>query len=205
MNVEAAISTGSRVRGADDQSYPVADVLLDDCQLVAAARVDPQAFALLYRRYVRPLYQYLYHRVGNPQEAEDLTASTFGKALAGIERYHEQGSFPAWLFGIARHTLQDYQRHRRPAVDVAAVAGALVDPAASPESQALQAEEAHLLRRLVDQLPADQQEAVMLRYFGGLATADIAVLLRRREGAVRALLHRAIVALREAYRREVSE
>ena len=45
----------------------------------------------------------------------------------------------------------------------------------------------------------------MLRYFGGLVTADIAVLLHRREGAVRALLHRAIIALREAYRREVSE
>ena len=205
MNVEAAISTGVRVMGAEERPDPAAEASADDRQLVAAARADPQAFALLYRRYVHDLYRYLYHRVGNQQVAEDLTASTFGKALAGIGRYHEQGSFPAWLFSIARHTLLDYQRQLRPSVDVTAVAGALADPAASPESQLLRAEEARVLRDLVHQLPADQQEAVMLRYFGGLATADIAVLLHRREGAVRALLHRAITALREAYRREVGE
>src|SRR3954464_10032512 len=72
-------------------------------------RADPQAFALLYRRYVHDLYRYLYHRVGNQQVAEDLTASTFGKALAGIGRYHEQGSFPAWLFSPPPPPLQGSQ------------------------------------------------------------------------------------------------
>lgn len=201
MNVEAAIAANRRDVGALDRPHPRV-AYPDEHQLVAAARSDPQAFALLYRRYVLPLYHYLYHRVGNPQDAEDLTASTFDKALAGLGRYREQGSFPAWLFSIARHTLGDYQRRRRPLVDVASVAALLADPEASPEAELLQAEEAFLLHRLIEHLPADQQEAVMLRYFSGLPIADIAAVLGRSEGAVRALLHRALTALRAAYRQE---
>ncbi len=77
----------------------------EECRLIAAARADPQDFAPLYRRYATPLYRYLYQQLGDPHEAEDLTSSTFGKALASLDRYREQGSFAAWLFSIARHTL----------------------------------------------------------------------------------------------------
>ena len=102
----AGPSCGSGEAGAEER------------QLVVAARRDPAAFAPLYRRYAPPVYRYLCQQVGNPQDAEDLTATTFRKALASLGRYREQGSFAAWLFSIARHTLRDYQRRRRPEVDV---------------------------------------------------------------------------------------
>lgn len=202
MNLGTAVPARPRTDQAMGGARTDIASAVADRALVAAAQADPQAFALLYRRYVTPLYQYLYHRVGNREEAEDLTASAFDKALASLDHYQEQGSFAAWLFSIARHTLHDQQRRRRPVVDVAAVAALLVDPAASPEAQLVQAEDAFRLHDLIQQLPPDQQEAVMLRYFSGLHTADIAIVLGRSDGAVRALLHRALLALRDGYREE---
>lgn len=65
----------------------------DDASLVKAARRDPAAFAALYRRHVTPVYRYLYSRVGNTADAEDLTAQVFTEALEGLGRYREVGSF----------------------------------------------------------------------------------------------------------------
>src|SRR5450759_5910809 len=74
----------------------------DDTVLVEAARCDPAAFTTLYRRYVTPVYRYLYKWVGSPVEAEDLTSQVFIEMLEGLVHYREQGHFAAWLFTIAR-------------------------------------------------------------------------------------------------------
>lgn len=181
-------------------------------QLVAAARADPQAFAVLYRAYVGPIYRYHHAHVRAAQDAEDLTAATFGAALASLGHYHEQDQFAAWLFAIARHALIDFQRRQRrlgalterrggtdeggPTLDT------LADGAPSPEGFAIQADEALRLHRLLATLPHDQREAVTLRYFGELRPAEIGVVLGRGDGAVRTLLHRALDRLRRAYREE---
>ena len=71
--------------------------------LVEQARRDPAAFGVLYERYVDRIYAYIYHRVGNMQEAEDLTARTFYRALDNLESYEDRGApFAAWLFRIAQ-------------------------------------------------------------------------------------------------------
>ena len=82
----------------------------DDAQLVRAARRDLAAFGALYRRHVAPIYRYLYSRVGNAADAQDLTAQVFLEALQGLDRYREHGSFRAWLFTIARHKVCDWRR-----------------------------------------------------------------------------------------------
>lgn len=170
--------------------------------LVMAARADRRRFAPLYRAYVAPVYRYLYHRTGDPHEAEDLTATTFGQALASLDRYEERGRFAAWLFSIARHTLRDHQRRRRPHLDLATAATALLDPAPSPEAQALRAERDRDLHRAIERLPAGQREALSLRFFGGLSTRDVAAVLGRSEGTVKMLVLRAMDTLREHYRQE---
>ncbi len=182
-------------------------------QLIAAARADPQAFAVLYRAYVGPIYRYHYAHVRAAQDAEDLTAATFGAALASLGHYREQDHFAAWLFAIAHHALSDFQRRQRRLIaltdrrDADTEEGeptldALADAALSPEGSAIQADEATRLHRLLATLPHDQREAVMLRYFGELRPAEIGVVLGRGDGAVRTLLHRALDRLRRAYREE---
>ncbi len=182
-------------------------------QLVAAACADPQAFAVLYHAYVGPIYRYHHAHVRAAQDAEDLTAATFGAALASLGHYREQDHFAAWLFAIAHHALIDFQRRQRrltALTDRRAAAteegepllDALADAALTPEGAAIQADEATRLHRLLSTLPHDQREAVTLRYFGELRPAEIGVVLGRGDGAVRTLLHRALDRLRRAYREE---
>ena len=172
----------------------------DAWQRIDGGLRESATFAGLYRQYAPLLYRYFYRQVGNPQDAEDLMASTFSKALASLERYHEQGRFEAWLFSIARHTLRDMQRRQKPDVDLDLVAPGLADQALEPEAWAIQAEQARVLYGLIGQLPTDQRRALLLRFFGDFTIGEIAARLDRSIGAVKMLVHRAITTLRGHYR-----
>jgi RNA polymerase sigma-70 factor (ECF subfamily) len=174
----------------------------DEKSLVDAALRDRVGFVALYRKYATPVYRYFYHQVGNTSDAEDLTSTTFSKALASLARYERQGTFAAWLFSIARHTLLDYRRAHRIEIDVTSVAATLHDPTPQPETQLILDEDAAMLRQLVRQLPDDQQEALVLRTFSELSTKEVAAVLGRSEGSVKMLVHRAVTTLRARYIQE---
>ncbi len=196
-------AAGIAVAGEAAPSVPAgAAEAAEEARLVAAARADPEAFVALYRRYVGPVHRYLLGQVSQRADAEDLTATVFTKALAGLARYDGTGSFPAWLFAIARHTLRDHQRRRRPTADLDALALPLPDGDPSPEDGALAREQAATLHRLLGELPPEQREAVALHYFAGLPTAEIAAIQGRSGGAIRMRLHRALAALRARYPQE---
>lgn len=181
---------------------PPPDDAGEEALLVAAASRDRAAFAPLYRRYVTPVYRYFARQTANAQDAEDLTAATFDKALASLDRYREQGTFAAWLFSIARHTLRDYQRRSRPHRDIDLMAESQATTTDEPEAEALRAERSRLLVQRLRQLPPEQQEAIALRFFAELGVAATAQALGRSEGAVRMLVHRAITTLRRDYAEE---
>ena len=85
----------------------------EDSDLVLRARTDAEAFGHLYERYVDRIYAYIYHRVGNAQDAEDLTARTFYRALDNLDRYEDRGlPFAAWLFRIAHNLVANWHRDR---------------------------------------------------------------------------------------------
>ena len=85
--------------------------LSDESALVAQARRDPSAFGVLYQRYVDRIYAYIYHRVGNEQDTEDLTARTFYRALDKFDTYQDRGlPFGAWLFRIAHNLVANWHR-----------------------------------------------------------------------------------------------
>ncbi len=157
---------------------------------------DEAAFAALYRQYLTPVYKYFYLHVGNHHNAEDLTATTFSKAVAGLGRYAEQGKFAAWLFSIARHTLQDHWRRRREQVDLDVIAETLISDDLTPEDGVVRAELVRDLQQLIAQLPTDQKKALVLRFVARLSTAEVAAALGRSEGSVKMLVHRAITRLR---------
>src|SRR5687768_8511580 len=115
----------------------------DEATLVAQAKHDRHAFALLYHRYVAEVYRYCYRRLGSKEEAEDATSQVFTKALAAIARLGDQ-PFRAWLFTIAHNVVADTHRARRravPAADRDARAVDAIDPDLTPEAQLLAAED----------------------------------------------------------------
>ena len=167
----------------------------EDASLVKAARRDPAAFATLYRRYVTPIYRYLYSRVGNGADAEDLTAQVFTEALEGLHRYRERGNFAAWLFTIARHKVTDHYRRQRPHVPLNE---ALDSPAdgADPLTHVVQEETLRRLAALVARLDEKQQELLRLRFAADLTYGEVHVIgarlveeqMRLRDGPARRTL-----------------
>jgi RNA polymerase sigma factor (sigma-70 family) len=180
----------------------LADTPLDD-RLAAWARNDPEAFAPLYERHVERVYRYLRARGANEDDAAELAALTFERALSNIDRYRPGGSgFGPWLLRIARNAFIDAgRRQRNRPLDLDEVAD-LTAPGQSPEDAAIASEERRWIRSLVAQLPEAQRDALALRFAGGLSSREIAHVIGKSEAATKKLLARSLATLKEATRND---
>ncbi len=171
----------------------------DDQSLALAARTDYAAFEQLYRRYAERIYRYCFARSNSRDDAEDLTAQTFLAALEGIQRYRQRGSVAAWLFGIAWRKCNDYhrQRYRRPTLPLSSAASLADSAAPDLEQHAGRERLLDCVRRALHTLSPDRRDALQLRFWAGLNTAEIARVMGRRRGAVKMLVSRAVADLRE--------
>jgi RNA polymerase sigma-70 factor (ECF subfamily) len=165
----------------------------DESALVRAAQTEPEAFAVLYDRYVQRLYHYCYHRTNNVHDAEDLTAQTFLATLEGFPHYRQDGHFAAWLFAIARNKVVDYYR-RTPNVPLeeTTLPPFHADLAGETESS----QQKGILLRAIRALPEDEQELIRLRYVAELPFAEIAKALHKSEGATKKMLYRLLADLK---------
>lgn len=171
---------------------------IDEAAQVEAARRDPASFSTLYRRYVTPIYRYLYKWSGNQTEAEDLTSQVFIEALEGLSRYREQGNFSAWLFTIARRKAIAAHRRRRPTLPLDE-AEEVPGSAADPLEQVLQDEQLKQMAALFAGLDEDQRELLRLRFSAGLGYAEIGAVLGRSEAAVKMALYRLLRQMSEEW------
>ncbi|HUV44146.1 MAG TPA: sigma-70 family RNA polymerase sigma factor [Dehalococcoidales bacterium] len=157
---------------------------------------DKEAFTELYETYFGKLYRYVVARIGNRAEAEDMTQQVFVKAYKSISSYRWRGvPFSAWLFRIAHNLVVDFFRKesKRPTVPLEESLVASNDNVQQVVERRLDIERVMAATR---QLTAAQREVVSLRFAGGLAIAEVARVMGKSEGAVKALQHSAIAALR---------
>jgi len=173
-----------------------------ESQLVERAKVDPEAFGELYERYVDRIYNYIYYRIGNHHDAEDLTARTFFRALDHIDRYVDRGvPFSAWLYRIAHNLVanwhRDRSRHRLVSLDGLLRLSA---PGSSPEQEVERNEEQEALLEAIRRLPPDRQQLLILKFGERLSNAEIGRIMGRTEGAIKSLYHRTLIALRDDLR-----
>ncbi len=171
----------------------------EDQPLMTAAQNDPKAFGALYRRHLDRVYRYLRYRVGNEQDAQDLTTQTFMAALESLQSYRGEGTVIAWLLGIAYHKLVDWQRKERVTAPMAA-ALAVPDAALRPEDLVVQQVERQGLEEALLLLAPERAEAIALRYFGELTNGEVATIMGKNEAAVKMLIHRGLADLRMRYR-----
>ncbi len=170
----------------------------EESALIERAKSDPEAFGELYRRYVDRIYSYHYRHTGDVQEAEDLTSRTFYRALRSLSRYRDRGlPFQAWLFRIAHNLVANWYRdrsHRRfVALDeTAPLSTEEVEPHRLVETD----ERYACLLRLVARLPEDRKTLLILKFVEQMTNAEIGLVLNKSEGAVKALYHRTLLALR---------
>lgn len=188
---------GERMEDVLDTRALAVDSALDtgDAAIAEAAKSNPHAFGELYERYYHRVYRYVYHRVGNAHDAEDLTALVFMKALEALPTYQSRkNGFAPWLFRIARNSVVDHYRRRRkqsPMDELDHYAGD-----GDPVGDVLGEERRSELNAFVEHLSADQRDVVLMRFAADLSFPEIASTLKKNEPAVRMLLHRGLRKLR---------
>jgi RNA polymerase sigma-70 factor, ECF subfamily len=154
---------------------------------------DPEAFGALYDLHVEAVYKYLYYRLGNSAECEDLAEQVFLKAWEAIDRYEWRGRpFLAWLYRVAHNTLVDQRRAERPRVPLEDVLADLP----TREDALEHALTAEMLAAALRQLTPEQAQVITLRFLVGWSNAEIAAEMNRQEPAIRALQLRGLHALR---------
>lgn len=161
---------------------------------------DPDALAAVYRALVRPLTSYVRAQVGNEHAAQDLVSETFGEFVRTC-RTIEGGPFQmrAWLYRAARHNTLDHHRHRRrhPEDAVERIPDQQSNGPALDDRAAV-SEEMAQMREALASLPPEQAQVLTLRYLGELSAPEVAAVMGKTEGAVRALQHRATAAMARA-------
>ena len=178
--------------------------LSEEVTLINAAKTDPQAFGLLYERYVDRIYNYIYFRVGSVTDAEDLTAKVFFKALRNIGSYRHMGlPFSAWLYRIAHNLVANYHRDRSKTQEIS-IENLVVEDTrriSAPEHLLEIQQENTYLMGLINDLSPQKRELIILKYVHKLSNEEIGQIFGKTEGAIKSLYHRTLVELKERARR----
>jgi len=162
-----------------------------------AQQREPVALTQLYEENFDRIYRYIVLKIGNRTEAEDLTQQVFLNALKSISSYRFKGMpFSSWLYRIAHNQVVDYLRKksRRPTVPLDDSIPAGEEGPGRVAERKLEIEEVALAAQ---KLTGAQQEVISLRFSGEMSVAEVARVMGRSIGAVKALQHSAIVALRK--------
>lgn len=174
------------------------DEISDEEAIVLASKGDEQAFGILYERYVGKIYNYVYYRTGNSMDAEDLTAKVFHRAYHHISRFQLQGvPFSAWLYRIAHNLVANWYRDTSRKKEFALEDHYHLEFSGDlPEAAILKDQESERLLRAIKKLSPERQHLIILKYVEHLSNAEIAIIMKRSEGAVKSLYHRTLESLK---------
>ncbi|HZD55217.1 MAG TPA: RNA polymerase sigma factor [Anaerolineales bacterium] len=172
---------------------------LDEVQLIALAQDgEAEAFGELYERHVQTIFRFIYVRLDDRRDAEDLTEEVFLRVWQSLPNYREQGvPFLAFLFRIARNAVIDFYRSSKSSGRQESIEDSLVqDFHSDPGDQAITNLEHQELRQILDHMREDYRMVLVLRFLSELSPEETAQVMGRSTGAVRVLQHRALSALR---------
>jgi RNA polymerase sigma-70 factor (ECF subfamily) len=177
-------------------------------RVIQRARQDPRVFVDLYDSYFPRIHAYVRYRVPDSQDAEDLIADVFLRAIRklGGFKWRGEGSFAAWLFRIAHNLIVDYYRKHRAVLLSLGLGDNLPELAShtpSPEETLAQKEAFQRMRALVATLSPRRQEIITLRFFAGLRNREIAKVLGLDERTVASHLSRGLQDLQTRYGAQV--
>lgn len=175
--------------------------MINEQQVITKAQSgDRDSLNALVSCYWQPIYRLVLYKMGNPEDAQELTQETFLKAFRSLSRYEfKEVPFKTYLGRIALNLVTDYWRKKGrtpPVIDIAEYQMPLVDTGLRPEEAALDHERQEEMSRLVRLLPDDQRRAVELRIIAGLSVKEAADMMGKTEAALKMLQQRALKSLR---------
>jgi RNA polymerase sigma factor (sigma-70 family) len=187
-------------------------IVTDDELMERIRDGEVERLELLFERHHVALYRFFRRLVGDATAAEDLVQEVFVRLLKYRHAYRSAGTFRGWLYSLARHAAFDLlerrgvERARQAENRPAGADGSELDlldrlPDLAPSAQdgMVRDQEAALLRRALDELPAEKRAVLVLSRYRELRYEEIAEMLGTSVGAIKVRVHRALKDLRRHY------
>jgi RNA polymerase sigma-70 factor (ECF subfamily) len=160
---------------------------------------DREAYGRIYELYYTPVFRYIYIRVRDKEEANDLAQTVFLKIFSTLPNFKEQNKSPlAYFFTVARNTIIDHWRTKKETKvdDFDAIVKKTADDNDNPHTSYERNENQELIQRALQELTDIQREVMTLKFMSELSNKEIAELLGKTEEAVRQLQCRALRSLK---------
>ncbi len=167
-----------------------------------ARKGDKHAFGKIIEAYQRPVFNLAYRMLNNSGEAEEAAQEAFIRAYTRLDSYNPNRKFSTWLLSITSNYCIDQIRKRRSillSIDepLAPHPSLMSESSKGPEAQAVQDEQQKMVQELLQELPADYRQAVVLRYWHELSYDEIAEMMDTTVSAIKSRLFRARKQLAE--------
>ena len=175
---------------------------IEESLVLEVQRGDLNAFSGIYEAYYDRVFRYILVRLNNRAEAEDLASEVFLKALQAVGDYKLKGApFAAWLFRIAHNLIIDHvrRRNKRPTTELDDSLPLTQD---SPDELVELGLTSDDVKKAMVELTDSQRQVIALRFGGSLSLAETAEAMGKKEGAIKAMQHSAIQALRRVMARQ---
>ena len=157
--------------------------------------LDRQQLAEIYDRYHQRIYRYVYRQVGEVETARDISAEVFHRFIKAVRKGLDPVHHPApWLYRTAHNLVVDYYRRQKHRQHLP-LNEELVGTSKDPDEVVAGRISAEQVRAALIKLTPDQRQVITLKYLEGLSNQEVATVLNKTVGAVKALQHRALVAL----------
>lgn len=166
---------------------------------------DENALSEIVGRYLKPIFNFIYRLVGNPQDAQDITQETFIKTWRNLKKYKTEENFKAWIFTIAHNTAIDWLRKKKNLVfsDFKNEEGEnfleenIADTSLLPDEIVMQGENKKLIGDAINKLPPMYKEVVILHYMNELTFDEISQVLKKPLNTVKSQHRRALLMLKD--------
>ena len=164
--------------------------------LEQAGQGDKEAFGHLIEVYQTPVYNLAYRMLGNADEAEQAAQEAFIRAWTRLDSYNPAHKFSTWLLSITSNYCIDQLRKRRAQLlsldgPLPAHPALMSERASGPEAQVVEGEQEELVQGLLEALPSEYRQAVVLRYWYEMSYEEIATTMDTSVSAIKSRLFRA--------------
>lgn len=163
---------------------------------------DVDAYALLVKRYQKPIYNLMLRMTGSEQDALDLSQETFVRAYEKLEKFNPSAPFFPWLYTMGLNLARDFLRKEK---------GSPIESYEPDNRFSMEIDQDDTLADQIDvqdvlkglqTLPVDYREALLLRFHEGLSVSEVAYALGLSLSAAKMRIHRGLLKLRQLFEKQ---